>query len=24
VIDKSNANAGLCWTMDDLKKYGVR
>ena len=24
VIDKSNADAGLCWTMDDLKKYGVR
>lgn len=24
VIDKSNAESGLCWTMDDLKKYGVR
>ena len=24
VIDKDNANLGLCWTMEDLKKYGVR
>lgn len=24
VIDKDNANSGLCWTMEDLKKYGVR
>lgn len=24
VIDKSNATAGLCWTMDDLKSFGVR
>jgi ribose transport system substrate-binding protein len=24
VIDKDNAGAGLCWTMSDLKKYGVR
>lgn len=24
VIDKENADVGLCWTMDDLKKFGVR
>ncbi len=23
-ITKDNVGAGLCWTMDDLKKYGVR
>ena len=24
IITKDNADAGLCWTMDDLKKYGPR
>jgi ABC-type sugar transport system substrate-binding protein len=24
VITKDNVDAGLCWTMDDLKKYGPR
>jgi ribose transport system substrate-binding protein len=24
IITKENANAGLCWTMEDLKKYGTR
>jgi ribose transport system substrate-binding protein len=24
IVTKDNAEAGLCWTMDDLKKYGPR